>query len=217
MRRSLALGLFVCLFIVGVSRRGEATTIVLTFEDRPDVMATQPFGPAYMGVTWNNWLEYAPYTPNGYAPNGINAIFAASAANATPPVNSFTFADSIFDGASFSISANSPSVYFGTVYFELYLNGSLVHTSGALSSGTNTLTFLSSGYSGLVDEVRVLTTGTLMTPGGSAWIMDDVSFETNATPAPVPEPASLLLVGSSLVGLAARWRRRRGLTLHARQ
>ena len=199
MRARQLVSVFALVLVLGASVRAEATPIVLTFEDRPDISATQIFASPYMGVEWNNWLEYAPYTVNGYAPDGINAIFAS----ATAP-NSFKFAtDTRFDGAAFSITANSS--FSGSVYFELYLGSVLKHTSLALSSsGANTLTFLSSGYAELVDEVRVITTGNLMTSGGSAWIMDNVSFDGVNT---VPEPgssASLALLAMGLTAFASR-------------
>jgi hypothetical protein len=50
--------------------------------------------------------------------------------------------------------------------------------------------------------------GSLMTAGGTAWIMDNVTFDAPIATS-VPEPASLLLMGSGMVGLIARRRRSR--------
>src|SRR5262249_41636546 len=63
-----------------------------------------------------------------------------------------------------------------------YRSGSLVATSGVLAQTQPHLTFLPSGYNGLVDEVRVIALGTSMTAAGSPWIMDDVSFADGPTP-----------------------------------
>ena len=50
----------------------------LTFEDQADsIPFNSPFPASYQGITWTNWRHYAPYTPNGYFPDGVNAIFAA--------------------------------------------------------------------------------------------------------------------------------------------
>src|SRR4029453_11353801 len=43
------------------------------------------------------------------------------------------------------------------------------------------LTFLPSGYAGLVDEVRVISLGNSMLSIGSVWIMDDVTFANGVT------------------------------------
>jgi hypothetical protein len=188
------------LVLVSVSP-ATAAQIVLTFEDQPDNMAFQtPFPNLYEGVTWTDWRHYAPYEPNGYDPDGVNAIYAAFDGS------SFTFSDRVFEGASFSAPFLLTQGFESQIYFELYDNGSLVHTSASLASAT--LSFLGSGYGGLVDEVRVRTIGPLMTGGGSAWIMDNVTFNTDAAAA--PEPSALLLLGAGMVATVAELRRRRG-------
>lgn len=86
------------------------------------------------------------------------------------------------------------------IYFELYDNGALVHTSADLNSSA--LTFLASGYSGLVDEVRVLTvanggtSGSLMRSGGSAWIMDDVTLDLDVQSVPDAGSTLTLLIAA---------------------
>ena len=78
----------------------------------------------------------------------------------------------MFVGASFS---RFPG-YSGDLYFELYRDGVLVWTSTPGSSADPTLTFYASGYTGLVDEVRVRSLGGSMTAQGSGWIMDNLVF-----------------------------------------
>lgn len=202
------------LVMLAVARPATASPIVIDFEDQPDVMGGGPFPVSYQGVTWtaDHWLQYAPYEPNGYDPDGVNAIYAADVSHGPDSFSSFTFPDQVFVGASFSAPLIFDPRFISRLFFELYDNGSLVHTSADLGSGA--LTFLPSGYGGLVDEVRVVTLrnggtqGSLMTPGGSAWIMDNVTFDIPAA-AEVPEPASLLLLGSGLVGLMSRRSRSR--------
>jgi hypothetical protein len=70
---------------------------------------------------------------------------------------------------------------------------------------SNQLSFLSSGYSGLVDEVVVRSNAPMMTPQGAAWIMDNVTFNVESTVPDAGSTASLL--GGSLVALALLRRR----------
>jgi PEP-CTERM motif len=197
------------LVLLTVARPATASPIVIDFEDQPDILATAFFPVSYQGVTWSDhhWLQYAPYEPNGYDPDGVNAIFAADVSGLPDSSSSFTFSDRVFAGASFSAPRIFDLNFIGSrVFFELYDDGSLVHTSADLNSAA--LVFLPSGYAGMVDEVRVVTLRngaalSLMTPGGAAWIMDNVTFDMAAA-TEVPEPASLLLLGSGVLGLMSR-------------
>ena len=133
-------------------------------------------------------------------------------ANVREGFNSFTFPDQVFVGASFSAPLLFDERFVSRIFFELYDNGSLVHTSDDLASAS--LTFLASGYADTVDEVRVFTLpnggtlGSLMTAGGSAWIMDNVTLEQGGV-SPVPEPTSLLLLGTGAASLLAARRRKK--------
>ena len=198
------------LMVLALVQPAAANPIVIDFEDQPDSFGNQLFPTSYQGVSWTagHWLHYAPYEPNGYDPDGVNAIYAASVAGG----NSFTFTDAVFAGASFSAPLIFDPRFTSRIFFELYDNGILVHTSADLSSGA--LTFLSSGYGGLVDEVRVITlanggtNGSLMTAGGSAWIMDNVTVDFNPNSTPVPDSTStLVLLSCGLVSIL--WKRRR--------
>jgi hypothetical protein len=142
------------------------SSAVINFEDLPDSMPPTPLPISYQGVTWTNWLTYAPYS-QPYQPDGINALYAAADAA------TFAFRERAFLGAWFSRYPQAPP---GDIFFELYHNHSLVWVSAPLADTSPQLTFLPSGYAGPVDEVRVRSLGNSMTALGSAWIMDDVSF-----------------------------------------
>jgi hypothetical protein len=85
-----------------------------------------------------------------------------------------------FDGAYFA------GLDFSTATFQLYNSGSLVATSGTLIP-SSTPTFLASGYTGLVDEVRV----SLASVGYI--VMDNVTYNTDIET--VPEPSTILGLG----------------------
>ena len=141
-----------------------AATTVLDFEDQPDSFVKVAFPASYRGVTWTNFLHYAPY-PAQYQPGGVNAIFGAVDGAR------FTFPEQVFVGADFRRSPGTT----GAIYFELYRQGTLVHTSATFGTGT-ALAFLPSGYGGPVDEVRVRSLGDTMVALGAMWVMDNVSF-----------------------------------------
>lgn len=146
--------------------RFDVGTLVVDFEDQPDsIPFSTPFPSSYRGITWKDWLHYAPYVAP-YLPDGVNGVYAAIDGA------SFTFSERVFAGAEFSRHPSAP----GDIYFELYRQGTLVWTSGVLQDLPSARTFLPSGYAGLVDEVRVRSLGASMTGGGAAWVMDNVTF-----------------------------------------
>jgi hypothetical protein len=166
---------------------GSANATVVNFDDLSSFGLVSD---GYGGITWNGqWTHFEadqfPYTPASpdqriYDKEDAGFSFAAPVA---------------FDGAFFS------GYDYATVHFVLKLAGVTVATSGSLVP-SSTPTFLSSGYSGLVDEVQVVS------PWPNFFVMDDVTFNS------VPEPATwtLMIGGFGLVGAVLR--RRRGL-VHA--
>ncbi len=168
---------------------------VQTFEDAVPCDGFGSLG-AYGPVNYNHQFTcYStpqfPYTPH----SGTNRVYAGNETihNLTSGTFNFTGGPVVFNGAWFS---GYPT---NAVSFALWLGGVPVWASGPLNT-SDVPTFLSSGYSGLVDRVDV--NGTSV-----QWVMDDVTF--NSSSSTVPEPASLTLLGTGLVGLYGAARRRR--------
>jgi hypothetical protein len=165
---------------------GAAGATVVTFDDHAVGVLENGYG----GIIWNGeWTSYGDSQPPFNAESGSNRVYSLG------QISEFNFATPVvFDGAYFA------GLDSATVYFQLYLDGALVWTSATLAP-TSTPTNLSSGYGGLVDEVQVVT----------AWpqryVMDDVTY--NADASAIPEPASWAMMLLGFFGLGAGLRARR--------
>lgn len=156
-----------------------ASATVLNFDD---LTASDEMPATYGGLDWSGWSYYDivqfPYTPASaptrlYDRNNDNAFSSASG---------FTFQGADFSGASTT-----------SVRFDMYLHGSLVASSVTVLTSALPA-FLSSGYSGLVDKVVVISNAP------QYFVMDNVTI--NAVPE--PETYAMMLAGLGLLGFMAR-------------
>ena len=177
------LSVLFCALLLVFGVVGVATATVLDFED---LVGNGPMPDPYQGIIdWEDgvWFHYdssqPPYNPS----SGISRTYESS--SDYDPSWSF-LTDVVYNGSFFSGYEDA------TVQIDLYLDGSLVHSTGVFAP-SSTPTFFATNYSGLVDAV------TINTPIPDLWVMDDLTY--NGTQS-VPEPATMLLVGSGLIGLA---------------
>lgn len=160
-----------------------ASATVIDFEDLAGQGAITS---NYAGLTWGaSWDHYdwsqAPYNAN----SGTQRAYNNSGAN----TDWFKFAsDVVFNGAYFAGNYNAQ--------FELYNNNALVFSSAVLNL-SSTPTFLSSGYAGLIDEVR-------LNVSNGQFVIDDITY--NAVQSHVAEPTPLVLLFLGLGALAIRRR-----------
>ena len=167
---------------------GPASATVVNFDD---LVGQSPVVDGYGGINWGGQWTYYGYAQDPYTPHSGDYRVYDFATD-----GGFSFAAPVvFNGAWFSGKDTS------SVQFQLLLGGSVVGASATLGTSV-TPAFLASGYSGLVDQVKVLS------GQPDFWVMDDVTYNAG-TIGGVPEPASwaLMILGFGAVGLTLRGRK----------
>jgi hypothetical protein len=201
--------MFLCSIILVFGMGGSASAFFIDFEDGVDggyinditgVTFEDAFGYAsiYGDSTTGNYNTTSDdlgYGSGDYHHNGNLWLWAGPNADARGVTIDFTEND----GTWFQTGYSS----YNTFYLEAYLtDGSVVSVQGA------------SNLYGPMDFLRVDATGgtfidyIVLHDSGNYWLVDDMSGDTSGVDNPVPEPATLFLMGSGLLGLVGYRRRR---------
>lgn len=185
--------------------------VVISFDDLiPDTAngGTDLTGSGYGGLTWGTSSNGTSTGEAGFWSAYDDPSFASAHSGSNYAYNAygadslfFSFAAPVqFNGAWFALAQGTVEEFQAT---QIRLRDDLGHLTNWLTLAENgSASFLDAQFQGATTIWVDRLGGTFDFPG-RVFTIDDVTYNQ-----PVPEPSTMLLLGSGLVGLAARYRLR---------
>lgn len=189
--RKICVFLGIVFFVFGLAGGASAATIEfdnITSNDQAQIPSN------YEGFTWdtNFWVESDFHYTGAGSPSGDYAAYNdyGSSGISISSSSDFDFMGAFFTGWVGSDASTSITI-------EGYNNSSLINTI-SMNLSVSQYDWLQADFTG-VDELIFSASAT-----GKYWLMDNFTYnDTGSNPGPVPEPASMFLLGFGLIGIAA--------------